>query len=63
MSFSQTSGQPLENGPVICPEPSKDWGVKTVPASALCAPAIVGQGQILHKLRCTLGKVIHRRGG
>ena len=38
MSFSQTSGQPLKNRPVICPEPSKGWGAKTVPASALCAP-------------------------
>jgi hypothetical protein len=26
MSFSQTSGQPLENRPVISPEPSKGWG-------------------------------------
>jgi hypothetical protein len=26
MSFSQTSGRPLENRPVISPKPSKRWG-------------------------------------
>ena len=63
MLFSQTLGQPLENRPVIYRKPSKGWQKKTVPASALCAPGIVGQGQILHKLRSTPGKVIHPRGG